>query len=398
MALNVYWVERPRSIKLKVLCWMTTEQQSTEFPKRVMLVIHSMRGGGAERQMSYLANEMVTRSATSLVTLAETGNDAYLLDSRIERIGLGLTTRRGGLFRGLFANISRIRAIRRWIRSWRPDVVVSFCDSTNILTLIACPSKIPVVISERSDPRRQKLSRFWELLRKKYYPKCKICIAQTNEVGGYLISHRLVAPSKIIVIPSAIKIPKMDTRAIEAARKWIQPKILIYLGRLSREKRVDRLLKAWASLTEHHLAWQLRIIGDGLERASLQTMATELGIEKGVQWTLWSDEIWSSLFSANAYCLVSEYEGFPQSMLEAMASGLPVAVLDCSPSIRLTISNGVDGLIIPSEDQISSVLNRLLSSESLCNSLGQSAATRARDFEWCEIAPHWLAAIATATS
>ncbi len=377
---------------------MTTEQQSTEFPKRMMLVIHSMRGGGSERQMSYLANEMATRSATSLMTLDETGNDAYPLDSRIERIGLGLTSSRGGFFRGLYANISRIRAIRRSIRSWRPDVVVSFCDSTNILTLIACPMEIPVVISERSDPRRQQLSRFWELLRTKYYPKCKICIAQTNEVGEYLISKQLVTPSKIIVIPSAIKIPKVDMLAIESARKLIQPRILIYVGRLSREKRVDRLVKAWASLTKHHSAWQLRIVGDGLERASLQKMASDLGIEKAVQWTLWSDDVWSSLFSANAYCLVSEYEGFPQSMLEAMASGLPVAVLDCSPSIKHTISNGWDGFIIRAEHQIASVLDRLLSSESLSNSVGQRAAIRARNFEWSEIAPHWLAAIATANS
>lgn len=375
---------------------MTTEEQSTEFPKRVMLVIHSMRGGGSERQMSYLANEMATRSATSLVTLAETGNDAYLLDSRIERIGLKLTTSRGGLFRGFYANISRIRAIRKCIRSWRPDVVVSFCDSTNILTLMACPIEIPVVISERSDPRRQQLSRLWELLRKKYYPKCKICIAQTKEVGGYLVSKRLVAPAKMIVIPSAIKIPHMDMRAIDSARILIQPKILVYLGRLAREKRVDRLLKAWASLTQHHSTWQLRIVGDGLERAALQSMAVELGIENVVQWSLWSDDIWSSLFAANAYCLVSEYEGFPQSMLEAMASGLPVAVLDCSPAIGQTISNGVDGLIIPSDDQISSVLDRLLSIQSLSNSMGQRAATRARDFEWSAIGPYWISAIAAA--
>ena len=357
-----------------------------------------MRGGGSERQMSYLANEMATRSTTSLVTLDETSNDAYPLDSRIERIGLGLTTLRGGFFRGLYANISRILAIRRHIRCWRPDVVVSFCDSTNILTLIACPIEIPVVMSERSDPRRQQLSRLWEMLRTKYYPKCKICIAQTKEVGGYLVSKRLVAPSKIIVIPSAIKIPDMDLRAIESARKSFQPKILVFLGRLSKEKRVDRLLKAWASLKEHHPEWQLRIVGDGLERASLMTMATELGIENSVQWTLWSDEVWSSLFSANAYCLVSEYEGFPQSMLEAMASGLPVAVLDCSPSIRHTISNGVDGLVIPSEDQITSTLDRLLSSGSLRNSMGQSAAARARDFEWSKIAPLWLTAIASERS
>ncbi len=375
---------------------MASEKQSTEFPKRAMLVIQSMRGGGSERQMSYLANEMVARSETSLVTLDETGNDTYMLDSRIERIGLKLTTNRGGFFRGLFANIRRILAIRRCIRQSQPEVIISFCDSTNILTLLACPSSIPVVISERSDPRQQQLSRFWEYLRNKTYPNCKICIAQTREVGEYLVSKRLVGSTKVRVIPSAIQIPDLNWGMLQANRCSSGPSILVYLGRLSREKRVDRLLNAWATLTEHHSAWKLRIVGDGLERKRLQKLANDLGIENSVQWALWSDDVWNSLGSAHAYCLVSEYEGFPQSMLEAMASGLPVAVLDCSPAIRQTISDNESGLIIPSEDQISSVLHRLLSSESLRNSLGQHAAIRARDFEWSAIAPHWLSAIAAA--
>jgi len=377
---------------------MAREQQFIEFPKRVMLIIHSMRGGGSERQMSYLANEIATRSVVSLVTLDKTGNDGYSLDSRVQRFGLGLTTSRGGFFRGLFANFLRIWTIRNQIRGWKPDVVISFCDSTNVLTLMACPSSIPVLISERSDPRYQKLSFCWEQLRKIYYPKSKICIAQTKEISDYLVSQRLVSASRVVSIPSAIKIPDADMSAIESARKTMQPKSLVYLGRLSREKRIDRLLKAWASLRGHHLEWKLRIVGDGLERASLQKMAAELGIEKTVQWTLWSDDVWSSLFSANAYCLVSEYEGFPQSMLEAMASGLPVAVLDCSPAIRQTITNGMDGLIIPTEDQIASVLDRILSNESLRNSLGQRAAIRALDFEWPAIAPKWLTLIANIRS
>ncbi len=377
---------------------MATEKQSTEFPKRVMLVIQSMRGGGSERQMSYLANELVTRSVTSLVTLDETGNDSYLLASRIERFGLKLTTTRGGFFRGLFANTRRIWSLRHRIRNWQPDVVVSFCDSTNILTLLACPSFVPVVISERSDPRQQRLSRFWELLRDKTYPTCKICVAQTQEVAEYLSSQRLVDASNVCVIPTAIQIPEMNLESLQSKRRSSQPRILVYLGRLSREKRVDRLLSAWANLAEHHSDWRLRIVGDGLERASLQNLATELGIENSIQWCLWSNDVWDALGSAHAYCLVSEYEGFPQSMLEAMASGLPVAVLNCSPAIRQTITDGQSGLVIPSEDQISNVLHRLLSDESLRNFLGQNAAIRARDFEWSTIAPQWLSAIAASRS
>ena len=357
-----------------------------------------MRGGVSERQMGYLANELVTRCVTSLVTLDETGNDSYLLDSRIERFGLNLATSRGGFFRGLNANIRRIRALRRRIFDWQPEVVISFCDSTNILTLLACPSSIPVVISERSDPRQQRLSRIWELLRNKTYPKCRICIAQTQEVAEYLCSKGLVEATRIRVIPSAIQIPDLNWELLQSKRCSSQPRILVYLGRLSHEKRVDRLLKAWAKLAEQHPAWRLRLIGDGLERVALQELAKELGIDNSVQWSLWSDDVWMSLGSAHAYCLVSEYEGFPQSMLEAMAAGLPVAVLDCSPAIRHTISDGESGLVIPSEDQIPRVLDRLLSDESLCSSLGQNAAIRARDFEWSAIAPQWRSAIAASRS
>lgn len=377
---------------------MATEKQSTEFPKRIMLVIQSMQGGGSERQMSYLANELVTRSVTSLVTLDETGNDTYLLDSRIERFGLKLTTSRGGFFRGLFANTRRIRSLRSRIRNWQPEVVVSFCDSTNILTLLACPSFVPVVISERSDPRQQRLSRVWEVLRVKTYPRCKICVAQTQEVAEYLVSKRLIEASQVRVIPSAIQTPDRNWELLQSKRCSSQPRILVYLGRLSREKRVDRLLYAWAKLSEHHSDWRLRIVGDGLELASLQKIATVLGIENSVQWCLWSDDVWGELGSAHAYCLVSQYEGFPQSMLEAMASGLPVAVLNCSPAIGQTLVDGQSGLVIPSEDQISNALHRLLSDESLRNFLGQNAAIRARDFEWSTIAPQWLSAIAASRS
>ena len=372
---------------------MPTELQSTEFPKRVMFVIHSMHGGGSERQMSYLANEIAARAQTSLVTLDETGNDAYPLDPQIERIGLKRTSSQGGFLRGAIANLARILSLRSRIRSWNPEVVVSFCDSTNILTLLACPSKIPVLISERSDPRRQTLGRIWEWMRKRSYPKCRMCVTQTTEVAEYLAAQNWVASSKTVVIPSAIRIPDLSLESLDRQRAVLQPKTLIFVGRLSKEKRIDRLLKAWATLHEHHRAWQLRIVGDGSERIRLQRLATELNIERTVKWALWSDDVWSSLASAHAYCLVSDYEGFPQSMLEAMASGLPVAVLDCSPAIRQTIAQEINGLIIPSEDQIASTLHRILANESLRETLGHAAFQRARDFEWSSIAPQWISAI-----
>ena len=190
-----------------------------------------------------------------------------------------------------------------------------------------------------------------------------------------------------------MKSPAIDLVACERQRAAAEPKTLVYVGRLSKEKRVDRLLYAWAGLQKHHDQWSLNIVGDGAERSTLQDLARNLGVTNSVVWSLWSDDVWNSLRRANAYCLVSQYEGFPQSMLEAMAAGLPVAVTDCSPAIRQTITDGVDGLIISSEGQTAAVLDRLLSNPELRLSLGRNAASRARDFEWSSIAPLWLHAI-----
>lgn len=380
---------------------MASGQQFTDFPQRVMpervmLVIHSMNGGGSERQMSYLANEIVGVSATSLVTLSETGTDRYPLDHRIQRFGLGLTSQNGGLFRGLLGNTQRIRRLRKLMRTWRPDVVVSFCDSTNVLSLIAFSGSVPVVISERSDPRSQRMSRAWEWMRDRYYPKCQLCVAQTTEVGNYLIARRLVPSSHMRVIPSAIQIPEADTTLRDTHRQSIVPKTLMFLGRLSHTKRVDRLLVAWSRLRHHHRSWNLNIVGDGPDRAALQQQAALLKLDETVQWSLWSDNVWESLRTASAYCLVSDYEGFPQSMLEAMAAGLPVAVLDCSPAIREVIADGENGLIIDSEERISTVLDRLLSDSDLRLKLGGNAADRARQFDWKFLGPRWIDAIASA--
>ena len=234
------------------------------------------------------------------------------------------------------------------------------------------------------------------MLRTRFYPRARLCVVQTQEVGNYLAGKGLITAEKTCVIPSAIRIPSFDLHQQNINRTSNSQKTLLYVGRLSNEKRVDRLLTAWSKLEPKYATWRLRIVGDGSERVPLQQFAASLGIERTVDWSLWITDVWGALLTANAFCLVSEYEGFPQSMLEAMASGLPVAVLDCSPAIRQTITDSMNGLIIPNEEQIFCVLDRLLQNESLQTALGQNASIRARDFEWSVIASKWINAIQTA--
>jgi glycosyltransferase involved in cell wall biosynthesis len=360
--------------------------------QRILLFIHSMSGGGSERQMSYLANELCGDSHVRLVTLDRGDESAYSLDPAIERYGLNLTGGRGGWIHGLRDNFARIRGLREQVRSWKPDLVVSFCDSNNILALLAIGKNVPAIISERSDPRRQKLGRLWEALRRYAYPKCTRCVVQTREVGDYMTQSGLVPLDRISIIPSAVKVPSTAPISLESKASGLPPYRLVYVGRLSREKNVASLIEAWNMIPAFHGLWKLVILGDGPERAKLQQLAAKHELDSSIEWRLWCDDVWRELRLASAYCLVSHYEGFSQSMLEAMSMGLPVAVTDCSPSVRETIVHERNGLLIPmpaTPASIAATLTQLLSDASLRIKLGKQAALKASEFDWQAIAPRW---------
>jgi GalNAc-alpha-(1->4)-GalNAc-alpha-(1->3)-diNAcBac-PP-undecaprenol alpha-1,4-N-acetyl-D-galactosaminyltransferase len=361
-----------------------------------------MTGGGSERQMSCLANELARSSSpnnVSLLTLSSSDNDRYSLDLRIQRIGLGLTSSRGGIWNGTIGNWNRIRSMRRVQAELKPKVVVSFCDSTNILSLLAFSGRVPVIISERSDPRRQVLSRPWEWLRSMAYPRANLCVAQTDSVAKYLKEryfHR--RPDQVLTIPSAIDAPDIDLASCIARRASNSPCILLFVGRLAPEKRLDRLLEAWSTLGSLHAEWRLRIIGEGPLEMELKRQAERLGISASIDWIPWTNRIWDHWTEANAFALSSDYEGFPQCILEGMTAGLPGIVTNCSPAISQIMENGVHGVIVSGNDNYSESLKSFLSHPLELESMGIRAAQRAKLYHWPTVAPQWIGAIQSLTT
>lgn len=356
-----------------------------------------MAGGGSERQLSCLANDLAERSeieSISLVTLAAADNDYYPLHSRIERIGLGLFSTSRGWWQGIYANYKRIAKLRNVAMAKSPELVISFCDRTNVLALVALSSAYRILISERSDPRYQRMPRAWEWLRKKYYPRAACCVAQSEEVANYLRIHYYSdKPNRVRSIPSAIDPPQLDIGSLQRNRLTKRPKILLYVGRISPEKGVDRLLDAWEAIESRHPAWRLRIVGEGPDKEKLVARAKTLGINSRVEWLPWTTQIWEHWADASAFAIASDYEGFPQALLEAMTAGLPGVVRDCSPVIREVLRNEENGLVVPRSDDLSIALDRLLAHPDLQLSLGERAARTAEPFQWRNVAPLWYDAM-----
>lgn len=307
---------------------------------KIACIIHSLDGGGAERVMAGLASRLARRNhEVTLVTLDDGGQDRHTLDPLVARRNLDLMGQSHGLIEKISRTRERIAAVRCAVNEWLPDVVLSFCDRTNILALQALASgKLPVVIAERSDPSRQNLGPFWEFQRRRTYRHAARIIALTDTAATTLSP---LSQNRVVVIPSAVDSPPCySDRAAAAVRQTI-----VGVGRLEPEKGFDRLLRAFAAATAETIDWQLRILGEGSQRAALQRMSADLGIERRVEFPGWLTPIWDEIAAATFFALSSRHEGFPSALLEAMAVGVPSLAVDCDSGPRAILSHEVDGLL-----------------------------------------------------
>ena len=110
--------------------------------------------------MAALASRLSQRShEVTLVTLGDGRGDRHKLDASVQRHRLNLLFQKKGWLGKVAGNQRRVIELRSALTEISPDVVLSFCDRTNILAGFACPKGVPLVLSERSDPAQQNLGR-----------------------------------------------------------------------------------------------------------------------------------------------------------------------------------------------------------------------------------------------
>jgi glycosyltransferase involved in cell wall biosynthesis len=236
-----------------------------------------------------------------------------------------------------------------------PDVVISFVHQVNVLTLLAIRfTSIPVVISERVDPRQHRIAHVWEWLRSWSYPYAAMLVVQTDEIFEWAASK--VGFEKSIVIPNPVA---REQAGKPESRELFPPPFVLAVGRLTRQKGIDLLMPAFGKVCHQYPEWSLVILGEGGERASLGAMARKLGIEARVHMPGRHANPGAVMSRASLFVLPSRYEGFPNALLEAMSYGLPVISFDCRSGPRDIIRDGVDGVLVPSED-VDALANAIL--------------------------------------
>jgi glycosyltransferase involved in cell wall biosynthesis len=140
---------------------------------------------------------------------------------------------------------------------------------------------------------------------------------------------------------------EMLATPLEKARTG--PPLILTLARMMPQKRLDRLLEAFARTTTADS--RLAIIGDGPERSRLEQLARTLGIADRVDMPGFTTDVMPWLRRADLFALSSDYEGLPAAALEALACGIPVVTTDCFDGARALLAGAKGCAVVPRDDR-----------------------------------------------
>ncbi|MBC7833665.1 MAG: glycosyltransferase [Phycisphaerales bacterium] len=195
-------------------------------------------------------------------------------------------------------------------------------------------------------------------------------VVTTAEIAEDLCWRYGVPTERARVIPNYVLI---EGAAAVGTRR---PDLVLFAGRLSKEKRVDALIEAMAEVNGRVARVELEVVGDGPEEGALRKLAARRGVEVNFMGRLPHKQLLERMRSCAVYAQLSAYEGHPKTVLEAMGAGAAVVVAD-SPGLRDVVTDSVTGVIVRGDDLVqsaASAIGSLLQSPTRQERLGASAA------------------------
>jgi glycosyltransferase involved in cell wall biosynthesis len=283
-----------------------------------------------------------------------------------------------------YATFSRFsdHKIRRYLQSLHEGVLVTTRPALNLLAARLAPHGVVRVAQEHMYLRSHKPELAAEISR--WYPRMDAVVTLTDADGADYAAALDGARTRLATIPNAFS---PEDRALA------QPdsKIIIAAGRLTRQKGFDLLIEAFASVADAHPDWQLRIYGDGKERAALRRLIHRLHLYNHVFLMGGTTGLEQELPKGAMFVLSSRAEGFGMVLIEAMAHGLPVVSFDCPNGPAEIISHERDGLLVPPGDLtgLAAAIQRLITDTGLRDALGTVALASAQRYDMSRIRPRW---------
>ncbi len=317
--------------------------------RRVLFVLPSLGGGGAERAVITLLEHLDrSRFEPHLALLEKAG--PYLADVPGDVPVHGLETSRVRY---------ALRRIVRVVRTLRPGVVLATLRELNFALIVAkpfLPRGTRLLVREATSvsafvEQDSRIPWLWRLLYRHFYPRADGIICVADHVLEDLAEQFRIPRQKLVRIYNPMDLGRVQKLAEAGGNPYAGdgPRA-VAAGRLSKEKGVDLLLEAFSLVRKVLPTCRLTILGQGPLEPILRAERKRLGLAQAVEFAGFQPNPYAYFKHADVFVLPSRYDAMPNAVLEALAVGTPVVATDCPGGIREILGDSPVGALVPPAD------------------------------------------------
>lgn len=341
---------------------------------KIAMMIASLSRGGSERVMVNLAEYLHRQGhEVTIVTQYRLENE-YEISEGITRVLSEITQAEMG---GRITNFTaRVRKLRNIWKELRPDVILSFIGKNNLMTIMTTRGlKVSVAVAVRGEPSEEYYSRGLMKAANLLFPKADGVILQTNASRGYFDR---AAVKKSVIMKNPLNNDFLRDEYTGRRRNEI-----VMVGRIDENKNHKMAINAFANVADKYADYHMTIYGEGELRKALQELVKELHMEDRIALPGATGQVAEAIFDAKLFLLTSNSEGVPNTVIEAMALGIPVICTDCpSKGPAELIIDGENGILIPVGNQgaLENAIDSVLSDDEKQKKISHNAYQTAKQF------------------
>ncbi|MDR6193708.1 glycosyltransferase family 4 protein [Siphonobacter sp. SORGH_AS_0500] len=310
---------------------------------RICFYIDTLNGtGGTERLTATLSNYLVSIGVNVYIISKRGGNKSfYQLDDRINIYSI-YTDLDINIYKKYLTTIKIYRSI---IAEIKPDFIINVGVNLCLETIPASLGKHSKIISWEHFNAKVYHNFYVNYLSKLLASKFSDKIVVLTDEDRIYYQQKFHA-KRVLVISNPVPI---DVGGHEYNS---QSKCVLNIGRLTNQKGIDLLIKAWEIVNKKHPDWKLRIVGEGDQKEQLYQQVNDLILSDSIEFVAPSLHVIDHFKEAALFVMSSRYEGLPLILIEAKCFGLPIVSFDCDTGPRQIIINKQDGILIEPQNYI----------------------------------------------
>ena len=309
---------------------------------KICFFISTLSAGGAERNVSLLANHFAKKNEVTIFTLeSKKSKSFYNISKKTKLVRLDLLSKSKNVFSSLINFFDRVLIIRKKLLDENTDICISFLETMNLTVLIASLwlGNIKLkIISDRNNPKRSEKFFLIFVLKFLFYRTCDFLVLQTE---GIVNNYKFIKKDKIKVISNSI-VENLIIKKNFKKKKTIK---ILCAGRLEPQKDYYTLLKSLFILNKKDIKFNCDIYGTGSEKQKILNLINQFKLKNNVFLKGVTSKLHKLYHNYDIYVLSSKFEGYPNTLLEAVSTRVPSISSDCEYGPNEIIKNKVNGLL-----------------------------------------------------